>query len=197
MFSKYAVALTGSIGTGKSTACTMLKLLGFYIIDTDTIAHKLLDKHNIQITNLFGQNVSVDNKIDRKKLGSIVFNDKNMLNKLEKFIHPLIHQEVLRLSRQQDKYKKPYLIDIPLFFEKGSYDIEKSIVVYTPREIQLQRLMKRDNLTQEEALKRASLQLDIQKKKELATYVIDNSKDLSHLHSECEKVKRELIKDVY
>lgn len=196
MFSRYCVALTGSIASGKSTACTMLKLLGFKIIDTDAIAHSLLNENTSKIEELFGSNVISEGKVDRKALGKIVFTDNHKLQLLEDFIHPLIFLEVEKKAKKEDAFQKPYLIDIPLFFEKSSYEIERSIVVYTPKEIQLQRLMKRDGMSEENAKKRIALQMDIEQKKELATYVIDNSKDINHLHQECERVKMELIKDV-
>jgi len=196
MFSKYAVALTGSIASGKSTACTMLKLLGFKIIDTDAIAHELLQTHAKQIVQMFGKSVAKGDIVDRKALGAIVFNDSAQLKKLENFLHPLIFEKVQIAAQKEDVFQKPYLIDIPLFFEKSSYLIAKSIVVYTPKEIQLKRLMQRDGLSEAAAKKRIALQMDIEEKKERATYVIDNSKDLNHLHAQCERVKRELINDI-
>lgn len=196
MFSKYAIALTGSIATGKSTACTMLKLLGFHIIDTDAIAHQLLEQHAVQVQDLFVQNILSHGKVDRKTLGKIVFNDQEKLRMLESFLHPLIMQEVVLQASQKDRFKKPYLIDIPLFFERGNYDMQRSIVVYTTPKQQLQRLMQRDGLDLEAAKKRIALQMDIETKKQKATYVIDNTKDINHLHLECQRVKEELLKDV-
>ena len=174
----------------------MLKLLGFHIIDTDKIAHTLLDQHASDIQNLFGSAFVHSGKVLRSELGKLVFSDKQELKKLEQFLHPLIYEKTLQEATKQDRFKKPYLIDIPLFFEKQNYDIARSIVVYTPKQIQLKRLIKRDGLDHDAALKRIGLQMDIEKKKSLATYVIDNSKDINHLHRECEKLKRELLEDV-
>jgi len=192
---KYAVALTGSIATGKSTACSMLKLLGFHIIDTDKIAHQLLDANSEQIAAMFGQSVVSKGSVNRFELAKIVFHNPVELKRLEEFIHPLIYKQALHLANQQDKFAKPYLIDIPLFFEKNRYEIERSIVVYTTKEIQIKRLMKRDGLSFEEANKRIALQLDIERKKEKATYIIDNCKDITHLHQECERVKKKILED--
>jgi len=192
---KYAVALTGSIATGKSTACSMLKLLGFFTIDTDKIAHQLLDANSGQIAAMFGQSVVSEGKVIRSELGKIVFHNPVELKRLEEFIHPLIYEQVLHQASQQDRFAKPYIIDIPLFFEKNHYEIERSIVVYTTKEIQIKRLMKRDGLSFKEANKRIALQLDIERKKEKATYIIDNSKDITHLHQECEQVKRKILED--
>ena len=85
------------------------------------------------------------------------------------------------------------MIDIPLFFEKQHYDIEKSVVVYVPKELQVERLTKRDKSTKEEALVRINNQMDIEEKKSLANYVIDNTKDLKHLQNEVERIKKLLL----
>ncbi|MDO8453775.1 MAG: dephospho-CoA kinase, partial [Sulfurimonas sp.] len=88
------------------------------------------------------------------------------------------------------------LIDIPLFFEKGSYDIKDCVVVYTPGDIQLERFMKRNGYPKEESLKRIHSQMSIEEKKNRATWVIDNSKDLKHLQQECEEFVNK-IKAIY
>jgi dephospho-CoA kinase len=128
-------------------------------------------------------------------LGAIVFSDSNKRKALESLLHPLIYKEIERLSVEQDKLGKPYFIDIPLFFEGGRYPIEKSLVVYTTEEQQLERLMHREGYTKEEALKRIQTQIPVEKKRELATYVIDNSGTLTQLEKECERVKREILND--
>ena len=191
---KYAIALTGGIATGKSTVASLFKLHGFLTIDADKIAHKLLDMHYKEIENLFGSQYIQDNKVLRKKLGHLIFNNQKEKEKLEKFIHPLIKNEIVKEAKVFEKQQKPYLIDIPLFFENKNYNIQKSIVVYIPKELQVQRLIKRDQCTQEEALVRINNQMNIEEKKKLATYIIDNSKNLIHLQNEVERVKKELIR---
>jgi dephospho-CoA kinase len=78
------------------------------------------------------------------------------------------------------------MIDIPLFYENGAYDIDESVVVYTPKEVQLERFMKRNGYSEEESLKRIASQMPIDEKKQKATWVIDNSKNLKHLQQEVE-----------
>ena len=188
-----AVVLTGGIATGKSTVASLFKLHGFLTIDADKIAHKLLDLHYKEIEQLFGKEYIENQKVLRKKLGNLIFKDESQKKRLEEFIHPLIKQEIIKEAAIFEKQQKPYLIDIPLFFETQNYDIQKSIVVYTPKEIQIQRLMKRDNCSFDEALLRINNQMDIEKKKTLATYIIDNSSNLLHLQNEVERIKKELI----
>jgi dephospho-CoA kinase len=192
---KYAIALTGSIATGKSSTVKLLEDAGFHIIDADKIAHQILDEQYQSIVDLFGETLVSEGKVDRKTLGAIVFSDSNKRKALEALLHPLIYKEIERLSVRQDKLGKPYFIDIPLFFEGGRYPIEKSLVVYTTEEQQLERLMHREGYTKEEALKRIQTQIPVEEKRKLATYVIDNSGTLTQLEKECERVKREILND--
>ena len=190
---KYAIALTGGIATGKSTVASLFMMHGFLTIDADKIAHKILDINTAKISELFGSKYIKDNKVDRKELGNLIFNDKVEKQKLEQFIHPLIKEQIIKEAKIFEEQKKPYLIDIPLFFENRNYDIKKSIVVYTPKDIQIQRLMLRDDSTKDEALSRINNQMDIEDKKSLATFIIDNSKNLKHLQNEVDRVKKELL----
>jgi len=190
---KYAVALTGGIATGKSSATMLLSLYGFRFIDADKTAHKMLDLYSHKIAELFGAEFVVDEKVDRTALGALVFSDPLKKKELESLLHPLIYEEIERLSQEQDKYCKPYIIDIPLFFEGDRYPIEKSIVIYTPKAKQLERLMKRDGYDEREALQRIESQMDIEQKRKRASFVIDNSGDLKQLQRECERVKEEIL----
>ncbi len=87
------------------------------------------------------------------------------------------------------------MIEIPLFFENGNYPIEKVLLVYSSKEKQISRLMSRNNFSIEEALKRIDAQMDIELKREKATYLINNSRDLNFLQEECDKVKGEILLD--
>ena len=118
---KHAIALTGGIATGKSTACSLLKLHGFLTIDADIIAHKLLDMHSDEIANMFGSQYVENGKVLRKDLGKIIFSKEEEKLKLEAFIHPLIAKEIEKESVVFEEAGKPYFIDIPLFFEKMNY----------------------------------------------------------------------------
>jgi len=190
---EYAVALTGGIATGKSSATVLLSLYGFRFIDADKIAHSMLDLHHEKIAELFGDSFVVDGKVDRGALGQLVFADSSKRKALENLLHPLIYNEIERLSEEQDKFKKPYIIDIPLFFEGDRYPINKSITTYTPKNKQLKRLIKRDGYDDAEALQRIESQLDIEEKRKRATFVIDNSGDLKQLQKECERVKEAIL----
>jgi len=181
-----AIILTGSIATGKSTVASLLRLYGYTIISADEVAHKLLEEYSNEIKNIFGTS-------DRKELGKIVFNDEKERKKLEAFLHPKIKKYILNESNRLEKYGVPYFLDIPLYFETGNYNEFKNVVViYTPKEIQIQRLANRNNISLDEAEKLVNLQIDIEEKKDKATYIIDNSKDLKHLQKEVEKFINQL-----
>lgn len=190
---KYAIALTGGIATGKSTTANLFKEHGFLIIDADKIAHRLLDESSDKIIEMFGNQYVENGKVLRKKLGKIIFSNEENKLKLEALLHPLIAKEIEKESRVLEEQKKPYFIDIPLFFEKMHYPIPKSLVVYTPKDLQAKRLMKRDGINKEEALLKISNQMDIEKKKELANILIDNSSNLQNLQKEVERVIKEII----
>ena len=190
---KNAIALTGGISTGKSTVCNLFKLHGFLTIDADVIAHRLLDENSNKIASMFGEQYVQNGKVIRKELGKIIFSNEENKLKLEALLHPLIKEEIIKESRIFEEQNKPYFVDIPLFFEKMNYPISKSLVIYTPKELQIQRLMKRDNIDENEAKLKISNQMDIEEKKKLSNMVIDNSKDLKHLQAEVERIIGEIL----
>ena len=182
------IILTGGIGTGKSSAAEIFKELGYRVIDADTIAHKELENSQDEIKKLFGEELVKEGQVDRKRLGSIVFNDSLKKRELEKLLHPKIRQKIKEEVQKLESKKEKFIIDIPLFFESKGYDADKVIVVYAPKEMQIKRVMKRDGLSYEEALKRVQSQMDIEKKKKMADIVIDNTKDLQNLQKEVKKI---------
>lgn len=184
---EHAIVLTGSIGTGKSTVSSMLQQHGFEVIDADKISKEILPLHVKEVQALFGEGVIVDGKIDRKALGAIIFNDKNEREKLNALMRPLIREEIFRRSELLEVKQKPYIIDIPLYYESEGYDCKLVVVVYAPVEVQRKRLMERENFTKEEAQKRIDAQISIEEKKILADFLINNSFDIKFLESEIEK----------
>ncbi|EAK0951974.1 dephospho-CoA kinase [Campylobacter lari] len=171
-----AYFVTSSIAGGKSSFIKIVQNLGFDTLSADVIAHELLNENANSIAKLFdNDDLLIAGKIDRKKLGAIVFNDLNAKKKLEGFLHPKIKEEILQKALILDKKNKAFFIELPLFFENNHYqNLGKSILIYAPKEILLKRLMQRDNLDENEALKRINLQLDIEEKLKKADFVIKN-----------------------
>ncbi len=184
---EHAIVLTGGIATGKSTVSSILKARGFEVIDADMIAKEILPLHVQEVEALFGSRVVREGVIDRKALGAIIFNDKNERAKLNAFLHPLIREEILRRSEILEQTKRPYIIDIPLYFESDGYHCKVVVVVYAPIEVQRKRLMIRENFTKEEAQKRIDAQISIEEKKIMADFLINNSFDRKFLDEEIEK----------
>jgi len=184
---KHAYVLTGGIACGKSTVSKLLSLADFAILDADVIAREQLNLHVDEAKELFGEQICDNNIINRKKLAEIVFNSKEQRAKLNNLLHPLIRKDIAQKAKELDKIGLPYIIDIPLYFESGEYDCKMSVVVYIPKDMQLKRLISRDKITEYEAIQRVESQIGIDKKRDMADWIIDNSKDIKHLEEETEK----------
>ncbi len=193
---RHAIALTGGIATGKSTASGIFRALGFVVIDADTIAHEVLEEQREAIGHMFGAELVSGGRVDRKALGRIVFADINRRKELETLLHPLIQGEITRRASIEDARGEPYFIDIPLFYERAVYPIERVAVVYIPRKMQIVRLMAREGLDEDEVLQRLDAQMDIEVKRERATWVIDNTADLPRLEQECARVAQWIRRDM-
>lgn len=201
---KNAIAITGGIATGKSTVCSILKLHGYPIIDTDLIAHDVLEQSANEVVRIFGDEIldscessedSGDSRksklqINRKKLGKIVFADKEKLRILESILHPKIRECVKIEAQKLESQNIIYFIDIPLFFELQEqgrgYAISRVLLIYAPRDLQLERIQKRDNLSIDEAKMRLSNQMDIESKKQKADFVIENTGNVRDLQTKIE-----------
>ncbi len=192
---KYAVALTGGIATGKSTVAAQFVSAGFVVIDADRIAHQILDDVSFEVARLFGDEVLQNGKVNRDILGRIIFAQTQKRKVLEALLHPLIFDEILRLSDIEDQKKKPYLVDIPLFFETGRYNIGRVIVVYASQQQQIERAMQRDSVSKEAVLRRIEAQMDMEQKRNQADYLIDNSGDEQQLDKEVISVIQHIKKD--
>ena len=189
---KHAFVITGSIGSGKSTVLNLLKLHGFSVIDADLIAHEQLQFCSEQVAAKFGAEILTNGAVDRKKLGSIVFNDKEKLVWLENLLHPRIKAEILSRAQILEAKEQPFFVDIPLYFERASYEeFTQVALVYAPKNLLVERVMRRNSLTRDDALRRVELQIDIEKKREMAKFVIDNSRNLANLeHETTEFIKK-------
>jgi len=193
---RYGVALTGGIGCGKSTVCSFLKLYGFIIVDADLIARECLDEQRDFISDHFGKEYVKDGKVDRKKLSALVFSDRDKKLKLENLLHPIIRGKIVDISKELDKKKQPFIVDIPLYFETGAYDFPIVITVYAPKNIAAQRVLSRDDRDITEVENIISSQIDIEYKKAHSDIVIDNSKDLKNLQKEVEKAVSKIKKEL-
>ncbi|GAA8243920.1 dephospho-CoA kinase [Helicobacter pylori] len=196
MVLKNAIALTGGIGTGKSTTIKILESQGYQILDADKIAHQLLQEHWFEIAQHFGSDILEKGILNRKKLGAIVFQNTNELKWLEDFLHPLIRECMLQKAYELEKNHQAYFLDIPLFFEVGGkkcYPVSKVVLIYAPRVLQIERLLERDKLKEAEILQRLACQIDIEQKRALSDYIIDNSSSLKDLNKQVERFLKTLL----
>jgi dephospho-CoA kinase len=181
------MGLTGGIASGKSTVSALFVNKGAALVDADVIAREvMLPGHQVLAATVrhFGQDIlSPDGTLDRAKLGEIVFRDPEARQTLNDLTHPAIRQEIRARMQAMDELEPERLIivDIPLMYESNLQGMfEEIVVVYVPREVQLARLMLRNHWTKEQAEDRLNAQMDIEVKRNKATYVIDNSRDLAY-----------------
>ncbi|KAL4068138.1 dephospho-CoA kinase [Scleroderma citrinum] len=186
------VGLTGGIATGKSTVSTLLSASGIPVIDADVLAREAVapGTHALsQIAAFFGPEViHPDGSLDRKKLGSVVFNDDTKRKKLNSIVHPAVTRAILwHILKFWIRGERICVVDVPLLIEGGLWRwMGCIIVVYCSAEIQLQRLMSRDNCSRAEASPRLNSQLPITSKISYADIVIDNSGTRSELEDQVE-----------
>ena len=171
------IGITGSIACGKSTVSDYLKEKGYTIIDADKLGHIALTSEDVKrrLSETFGANILVNNEISREVLGKLVFGNDNNLKKLNNIIHPKIKELILKLQ-EEHKDEDLVFLDIALLYEANFVDlVEKVAVVYVDEDVQLERLMTRNFLSKEEALKRIESQMSPQEKASLGDFVINNS----------------------
>ena len=195
------LGVTGGIATGKSTVVNMLKEFGAPVIDFDLIAREVVEPEKPawkDIVAYFGEQVlQEDRQLDRKKLSDIVFRDLEKRKKLESFTHPRINEEfVKQLNGIVEKDPGAIIqVDIPLLIELNlQYMFHKTLVVYVPMERQVERLMARDGITQEEAADRLKAQLPIEEKVGYADFVIHNEGSLEETRRQAEELWQTLKK---
>jgi len=175
------IGITGGIGSGKSTACEIFKLLGVSVFHADDEA-KNLQNNNLQIKNylieLFGEHLySEDGLLDRKMLAGLIFNDTKALAKVNAIIHPAVRQNFLKWveNKQNDNY---VLYEAAILLESGySVDFDRNILILADEKIRIERVMKRDSISEELVKERIKNQMPDSEKINLVDYVLENSND--------------------
>ena len=197
----YVLALTGGIATGKSTADQFFKKKNIPIVDCDKIAHDLMEPKNASwqaIKDNFGEEyLNSDQMINRKKLGQLVFSNKSALNRLNQLTHPLIFDKTIQKIESYQN-EDMVILDAPVYFESGwdKKNIADGILVITlPETVQIDRLKHRNNLTDEEARMRIKSQIPLDKKTQLADFVIENTGTIKELESKLEHLLNKIKKE--
>jgi len=194
------IGLTGNIASGKSKISEYLKTKGFKIIDADSIGKSVLNIESVKnkIIRTFGREIlNEDGSINRRELGRIVFSSKENLNKLNRITLPiltkLIKKKIKELKRKKVKYA---ILDAAILIEANWHKfVDEVWVVYTDSKTQLERLIKRENYSVEEAKNRIDAQLKIEEKLKYADRVIDNSNEWENTKEQIDKILDDFLKN--
>ncbi len=188
------IGLTGGIACGKSSVGDILRKLGVKVIDADEIAHQIYQPGtpvHSKIVTEFGQDIlDAGGRINRQKLGKIVFQNQAARLRLEAITHPVIIQEIDNLVNTARSENYPILVvEVPLLFEAGlERQFDYIWVVSARPDVQLERLMKRNRLSREEATARLAVQLSLDYKEGKADVIVYNNNDLSDLEEEIKRL---------
>ncbi|EAH4720487.1 dephospho-CoA kinase [Campylobacter upsaliensis] len=190
---KYAYFVSASIACGKSSFIKIANELGFESLSADLIANEITQKNAAVLAEIFLLNLDKEGKIDKKVLANLIFKNKKAKEKLENFMHPKIREELLRKMQILEQKGRIFFVELPLFFESDFYqNLGKSVLIYAPKNVSLQRLMQRDGLDKDEALRRIKSQMDIEKKREMADFVIENIDSYEEFRQNCVKFIKSL-----
>ena len=184
------IGITGGIASGKSTASNMIREMGFTLIDADYASRVVVEpgqKAYGEIVDCFGESIlHEDGTLNREKLGAIIFTDAEKRKQLNEIVHPAVRAY---MNEKKDeafrKGEKTVFLDIPLLFEsKLTHMVDKTVLIYVDDDVQLQRLMARNNLSEQQAKARINSQMPLSEKKALADEVINNNMDISHMREQ-------------
>jgi len=175
------IGITGGIGSGKSTVCQIFKILGIPVFEADVVAKTLINS-NAEIRNglvaLFGREIyGSDNRINRKMLANLIFNDDNLLEHVNRLVHPVVRNEFINWIKTHDS--KYIIHEAAILFESGFYKMmDYTILVSAPEEMRIDRVSKRENITPEMVRGRMAKQWPDEEKRKLTTLelVNDNKK---------------------
>lgn len=184
------LGLTGGIGSGKTTVTSIFKLLNIPIYIADVASKRLVATSPVikkELVKLYGEDLYNQNILNKQKLAQIIFSDKKELDRVNKIIHPLVEKDFCEWREIQKQKKHKFVIhEAAILFESG-FDkiVDKTILVYSPLELRIERCMKRDNISREEVLKRINNQWSDEKKLELCDFVIYNEDSQSLIKQVC------------
>ena len=185
------IGLTGGIGSGKSTVSDRFVDRGAILIDADQIVKELQQPGQIvysEMVKQFGKDIlNEDETLNRQAIAGLVFNDKDSLKRLNEIVHPPVNKEIRSRIREQADSENLLVLDIPLLVEgiiaggPPRYVVSGILVVDTPPEISVQRLIEYRGFTEEDARSRIKAQVAREKRLEVADFVIDNAVTLNEL----------------
>lgn len=188
----YILGLTGGVATGKSTVSRYFFEKGYAVVDADIVARRVVEPGTEGLANIvveFGTEIiQTDGTLNREKLGAMIFADAKKRETLNSLLSNLIRRAIMADTATLVNANQPLIVlDIPLLYEAGyETHCDAVMVVYTTEEVQRERLMARNNLTEEEALNRIASQQPIETKKNRADFVIDNNGTVNDTYEQVE-----------
>jgi dephospho-CoA kinase len=194
----YRIGLTGGIGSGKSTVSEYLRQLGYQVVDADQVAREVLDTYPEIlefIRSEFGQEYfEKDGTLNRRKLGDYLFSNSGKLEEYEAVILPFIKREIFsRMDKLEESGESVCFLDAPTLIEAGMHKLmDSNILVWVDRETQIKRVVKRDSMDLSQVLGRISCQMDLDSKKEMVDFVVDNSRGMDETRREVREILAKL-----
>jgi len=191
MIQSKIIGLTGGIASGKSTVSEYLKSKGIPIVDADIVSREVVEpgsKGLNQIVEAFGKKMLIDGYLDRKALRELIFSDDSQRLKLNAILHPIIHNEIINQLEAFKGIHPIIIFDAPLLIENNLISmVDELWVVSVNKEIQIDRVMVRDQVTKEQAESIIDKQMSLEEKLKYADVVLDNNMDLQHLYNQIEE----------
>lgn len=191
------IGLTGGIASGKSTATAFLKQEGFLVFDSD-LAVKEIWQHNKQAIDYVKNkyDIEINTNLGKQQLAKLLFTNPSIQKDINNLIHPIVFEMIENWINNNINHKI-LIIDMPLLIESKYYlKVDQIILIYCDKDTQIKRLINRNNLTEEEALKRINAQLSLEEKKLFANYIINNNKTITYLYDELKAVMEEIKNEV-
>ena len=183
------IGITGGIASGKSTVTNFLRKQGFQVVDADALVHQLQKPggHLFEaLVQHFGQEIILENgELNRPLLASLIFSNPEEREWSKQIQGEIIREELATLRDQLTQTEAIFFMDIPLLFEQDySAWFDETWLVYVDRDVQVERLMRRDHLSKDEAESRLAAQWPIENKKDLASHILDNNGNQNQLLSQ-------------
>jgi len=188
----FVLGITGSIGTGKTTALNELEKKGFKVLNADKIAKKEMEKIKETIKEKFGKEMVEKQGIEFKKLAKLVFNNKKKLIELNELVHPLVRKQL----EKESKGLKLVAMEIPLLFESGMQDLCDKVLVVTARKDKMIERKEKQGMKKEETEKRIQNQMNLKEKKRKADFVLENNETLKELQEKINELVMEIKEEI-
>ena len=190
------IGLTGGVGSGKSTVAAILRDLGAAVVDADQGARAVVEPGTTgfdAVVKEFGQGVVRDGRLDRDKLGALVFGDPAARERLNQITHPLIREWMAARTAEALQTHETVIQDVPLLYENSLESLFSSVIlVYAPAEIQVRRLVEGRSFTEERARSVIAAQMPIDEKRRRDAHIIDNSRTEEETRSQVKRLWSEL-----